>query len=56
MTQIVESCMHEEQVNRAMNYPTTLKKPCDEDFQLLLRHGYEVANCTYLCYQKDENP
>lgn len=49
---LAERCLSDEQANRAMNYPTTLRKPSDEDIQLLLRHGYEVADCTYRCYQK----
>jgi len=52
--QLVERCLPAEQVNRAMYYPTTLKKPIEADFQMLLRHGCEVADCTYHCYQKVE--
>ena len=49
---LTDCCLSEEQTNYIMKYPTTLKKPNDSDFQMLLRHGYEVANCTFSCYQK----
>jgi len=49
---LVDKCLTVEQVQRAMKYKTTLRRPRDEDLHLLLRHGYEVADCTYQCYQK----
>jgi len=52
--QLVKRCLSADQVNKAMNYPTTLRKPCEADCEMLLRHGYEVADCTYLCYQKQK--
>ncbi|HWQ75142.1 MAG TPA: hypothetical protein VN441_07495 [Syntrophomonas sp.] len=51
--QLIERCLTAEQANKAMNYPTTLRKPIEGDCQMLLRHGYEVADCTYHCYQKE---
>lgn len=49
---LMKNCLSTTDVERAMNYKTTLKKPRRADYRLLLRHGYEVANCTYRCYQK----
>lgn len=49
---LVQECLSASDAEKAMNYKTTLRKPKESDYQLLLRHGYEVANCTYLCYQK----
>ena len=49
--QLIERCLSADQAKKSMNYPTTLKKPKDTDYQLLLRHGYEVADCTFQCYQ-----
>lgn len=49
---LLQECLPALEAERAMNYKTTLKKPKISDYQLLLRHGYEVANCTYLCYKK----
>lgn len=51
-SQLVNQCVSAEQVRRARDYPTELKKPSETDFQLLLRHGYEVADCTYRCYNE----
>lgn len=48
---LVEKCLSNEQVIKIANYPTTLRKPTKANYQLLLRHGYEVAECTYWCYQ-----
>ena len=49
--QLIKRCISREQATKAMYYATTLKKPIETDIQLLLRHGYEVADCTYNCYQ-----
>lgn len=49
---LLQECMSISDTERAMNYKTTLQKPGKSDYQLLLRHGYEVANCTYRCYQE----
>jgi NTE family protein len=49
--QLVESCLSAEQADKAMNHPTTLRKPNKSDIEMLMRHGYEVADCTYRCYQ-----
>lgn len=49
---LLQECLPISEAERAMNYKTTLQKPRKSDYQLLLRHGYEVANCTYRCYQK----
>ena len=49
---LMEKCLSDEEVIKIMNYPTTLRKPTESNYRLLLRHGYEVADCTYQCYQK----
>ena len=54
-SQLVKQCLPAEAVLRAMNYPTTLRKPNEADANLLLRHGYEVADCTYRCYNDNQN-
>ena len=45
-----EKYLSEEQAAKAAGYPTTLRKPEKTDYQLLLRHGYEVAEYTYCCH------
>ena len=52
MKHLTEHSLPREQATHAMRYPTSLKKPSYADFQILLRHGYEVAECTYQCYKK----
>lgn len=52
--ELVKQSLSPEQAERAMNYPTTLSKPAEADFQLLLQHGYEVANCTYQSYSNPD--
>lgn len=49
---LIEECLSWEKVNKAMSYPTTLLKPTESDYKLLLQHGFEVADCTYRCYQE----
>ena len=44
-------CLPEIVANSVRDYPTTLSKPTEENFDLILRHGYEVAMCTFTCYQ-----
>jgi NTE family protein len=53
-SKLIESCLPAKEAQRAMHYATTLEKPTDADIKMLLRHGYEVANCTYLCYEKED--
>ena len=52
---LTKMCLTETDVFEAMNYKTTLWMPKQSDYQLLLRHGYEVAECTFLCYQDSDN-
>ena len=47
---LINDCLSVELASKAMHYPTTLWKPSEDDYQLILRHGYEVADCTYRCY------
>jgi len=51
-SQIVSQCLPTEKARRAMEYKTTLRRPSNEDFRLLLQHGYEVADCTFHCYDE----
>jgi NTE family protein len=55
-SQLMGSCLPAEEAYRAMHYATTLEKPADADIKMLLRHGYEVAHCTNLCYEKKDCP
>ncbi len=44
------SMLSEKEIEYVKHYPTTLKSPSKEDFELILRHGYETAKYTELCY------
>lgn len=48
--ELISKCMSCEDADAAMNYPTTLRTPKPDDLRRLIRHGYEVAECTYRCY------
>ncbi len=51
--ELIAQCLSAEDAQRACDYPTTLSKPTEADFELLLRHGYEVAKCTSICYDPE---
>ena len=46
--QIVEESLTEKQARYVKNYSTTLRRPSQADFEMILRHGYEVAKYQYL--------
>jgi len=48
---LIDECLSCEETEKVRDYKTTLKRPSKEDFNLILRHGYEVAMCTFECYQ-----
>ena len=48
---LIHQCMSSAEAEEVLRYPTTLWKPTKSDFDLILRHGYEVAMCTFTCYQ-----
>ncbi len=52
--ELIESSLSNKDCDFAENYPTTLKRPTKDEFELLLRHGFEVAKNTYSCYVKDD--
>lgn len=49
---LINKCLSDAQVKQVVQYPTTLRKPSERDYQVILRHGFEVTDCTYRCYQK----
>jgi len=50
MKPMIEKSLSYADSERVRMYKTTLSKPSESAFDLLLRHGYEVAVCTYTCY------
>jgi NTE family protein len=47
---LVAACMIPEQAQAVRNYTTTLTTPTVDNFNLILRHGYENAKCCYTCW------
>ena len=47
------SCLTKEAAKRAAHIATSLKRLSPDDFELLFRHGFEVANCTLYGYNDD---
>jgi NTE family protein len=50
---LLEFCMSPEQAQKVRYYETTLNSPSPENYDLILRHGYENAWCSYACYMGD---
>lgn len=48
---LISQCISNTDSIKVCNYPTTLLKPSESNFDLILQHGYEVAKCTYDCYK-----
>ena len=45
--ELLKECLGKEESEKLKNYPTTLFKPSEKDFDLIVRHGYENAKCVY---------
>jgi len=48
---IMGSCINYENAMKVQDFDTDLKKLTKEKFGLILKHGYEVINCTYETYE-----
>jgi len=46
----INEALKETEVNVAAGFKTTLKRVKESEYDLLLRHGYEIANATLHCY------
>jgi NTE family protein len=51
---LVSECMSPEEVQYVRDYHTTLTTPSVRDFDLILRHGYEIAKCVHVFGEKSE--
>ena len=47
---VVSSCLSEKDAELALGHKTTLRRPSEEEFDRLYRHGWEVADCTLSSY------
>lgn len=48
--ELAKDMLSKELCDKVGQYPTTLTSPSKEDYELILRHGYESAKCSRLCY------
>lgn len=48
--ELLKKCLKEEECHKVKTYKTTLNKPSEKDYDLILRHGYENAKCVYSSY------
>ena len=46
--QLTRDCLEDTHVQAAVNFPTTLRRLSKAEYDLLYRHGWEVANYTLL--------
>ncbi len=46
----VGSCLSQKDAELALGHKTTLRRPSEEEFDRLYRHGWEVADCTLSAY------
>jgi NTE family protein len=42
-----------EEADHAGDFPTVIRKLTDAEFELLFRHGFEIADCTLHAYYPD---
>ena len=54
LSRISPFCLDDAQVKRAGAFPTVIRKLTDEEFLLLFRHGFEVADYTLYAYNPDQ--
>jgi NTE family protein len=52
--QLGSDCLGTQEVNRAAAVPTTITRLSQDTFELLFRHGFEVADCTMCACQPDQ--
>lgn len=48
--ELISKSLPSDDATKVRNYSTTLSKPSKSNYELILRHGYEVAKCTSICY------
>jgi NTE family protein len=53
---ICPDCVSDEEADQAARMPTVIRRLSPEEYELLLRHGYEVADCTLYGYYPEEFP
>jgi NTE family protein len=46
MDELTRDCLSDIEVKKAVNFPTTLRRLSETEYDLLFQHGWEVTNCT----------
>ncbi len=54
--ELIAQCQNDAEAARSATFPTNIARLTPEDFALLFRHGYEIANCTLHVYGPEETP
>lgn len=54
VSQLCPGCLPEQDATRAAEMPTVIRKLTEEEFELLFRHGFEVADYTLYAYNEGE--
>jgi NTE family protein len=52
--QLCPGCLSEQDATRAAEMPTVIRKLTEDEFELLFRHGFEVADYTLYAYNESE--
>jgi NTE family protein len=52
VSQLCSGCLSEQDAARAAEMPTVIRKLTEEEFELLFRHGFEVADYTLYAYNE----
>lgn len=53
LAHLCQGCLSETDARQAGEFPTVIRKLTGTEFELLFRHGFEVANCTLHTYYPD---
>ncbi len=50
---LISECLKDDKVFKVSNYPTDLRKPSEDTFNMIFKHGYDVTKCMYIRFIKD---
>ena len=54
LADLCQACLSDSDAERAGNFPTVIRQLTPDEFELLSRHGYEVADYTLVAYYPDQ--
>jgi NTE family protein len=53
LSPVCQECLSDEEAGRAGNFPTVIRRLSAAEFELLFRHGFEIADYTLVAYYPD---